>query len=252
MIVTQDMYADIAARYDRFHGEFGQHDPAVAGFFRQIFAAHQVESVLDCACGTGHHLPLFHSLGCEIVGSDISEAMLAQAKRNLAQLGLEVPLHRVDYRELHHHFDREFDAVMCLSSSILHMPSEAEALRAFESMRSVLRDGGILVLTQGTTDKQWQEKPRFILAVNERDFTRLFVIDYLGEGARYNILDIHHAEAKRDFEVWSVEYSRVYLRDDQERLLKASGFEAVDFYGSYAREPYDKEASNRLITVAQK
>ena len=250
--MTQELYAGIAARYDRFHGAFGQHDPSVAEFFRQLVAAHQVETVLDCACGTGHHLPLFHSLGCEVVGSDISEAMLAQAERNLAQAGLEVLLHRVDYRELPCHFDREFDAVMCLSSSILHMPTEADALRAFASMRSVLRYGGILVLTQGTTDKQWQQKPRFILAVNERDFTRLFVIDYLGEGARYNILDIHHGEAKRDFETWSVEYSRVYLRDDQERLLKTSGFETVDFYGTYGREPYDKETSNRLIAVAQK
>jgi ubiquinone/menaquinone biosynthesis C-methylase UbiE len=251
-MVTQELYAGIAARYDRFHGAFGQHDLSVAEFFRQLFAEHQMESVLDCACGTGHHLPLFHSLGCEVVGSDISEAMLAQAERNLAQAGLEVPLHQADYRELPRHFDREFDAVTCLSSSILHMPTEAEALRAFESMRSVLRDGGILVLTQGTTDKQWQERPRFILAVNERDFTRLFVIDYVGEGARYNILDIHHAEAERNFEVWSVEYSRIYLKDNQERLLKTSGFEMIDFYGSYRREPYDKETSNRLITVAQK
>ena len=108
------------------------------------------------------------------------------------------------------------------------------------------------MLTQGTTDKQWKEKPRFILAVNERDFTRLFVIDYLGEGARYNILDIHHTDQVRDFEVWSVAYSRVYLKDDQEKLLKASGFEMVDFYGSYRLEPYEKQTSNRLITVAQK
>ncbi|MGD1994465.1 MAG: class I SAM-dependent methyltransferase [Anaerolineae bacterium] len=250
--MSQDMYAGIAARYDLFHGEFGQVDPAVTEFFRQLFREHQVQSVLDCACGTGHDLPLFHSLDCEVVGSDISPAMLAQAERNLAEYGLQVPLHRVDYRKLPGYFDREFDAVMCLSSSILHMPTEADLLRAFQSMRAVLRDGGILVLTQGTTDKQWKEKPRFILAVNDSDFTRLFVIDYLGEGARYNILDIHHAETERDLEVWSVEYSRVYLRDDQERLLKASGFETIDFYGSYRREPYDKETSNRLIAVAQK
>ena len=249
---AEDMYAGIAARYDLFHGKFGEHAHAVTAFFRHLFREHNVQRVLDCACGTGQHLPLFHSFNCEVVGSDISEAMLGQARRNLAQVGLELLLHQVDYRELPRYFDREFDAVMCLSSSILHMPTEAEVLRAFQSMRGVLREGGVLVLTQGTTDKQWQEKPRFILAVNERDLTRLFVIDYVGEGARYNILDIHHADEARDLEVWSVEYSRVYLKDDQERLLKASGFEAIDFYGSYRREPYEKESSNRLIVVAQK
>jgi hypothetical protein len=42
------------------------------------------------------------------------------------------------------------------------------------------------------------------------------------------------------------------LKDDQERLLKASGFGAVDFYGTYRFDPYDKEASDRLIAVARK
>jgi glycine/sarcosine N-methyltransferase len=250
--MIQDLYEGIAERYDLFHGEFGKYDPVVTEFFRQLFVKHQVESVLDCACGTGQHLPLFHSLGCEVIGSDISDSMLAQAQKNLAEYGVEIPLQKADYRALPHHFDRQFDAVMCLSSSILHMPTEAEAIRAFESMREVLREGGILVLTQGTTDKQWQEKPRFILAINDRDFTRLFVIDYIGEGAKYNILDIHHTDEVRDFEVWSVEYSRIYLMDDQEKLLKASGFEVADFYGSYRFEPYEKQTSNRMITVAQK
>ena len=151
--MPRDMYEGFAERYDRFHAEFGTHDPALAGFFHRLFARHQVQSVLDCACGTGHYLPLFHSLGCQVVGSDLSKAMLAQAQKNLAGYGLEVPLHEVDFRELPSYFDRRFDAVMCLSSSILHMPTEADVLRAFRSMRDVLRAGGILVLTQGTTDR---------------------------------------------------------------------------------------------------
>ena len=250
--MSLDLYEGIADRYDLFHGEFGKHAPEIVSFFRQLFEANQVEGVLDCACGTGNDLTLFHSLGCEVAGSDISEAMLAQAERNLAQCGLNIPLLKLDYRQLPDHFDRQFDAVMCLSSSIFHMPTEAEVVRAFESMRGVLRPGGILVLTQGTTDRQWQEKPRFILAVNDRDLSRLFVIDYAGQGATYHVLDIVHTEEERDFKEWSTEYPRVFLRDDLEKLLKAGGFERVDFYGGYGYEPYDKEASARLIAVAFK
>jgi glycine/sarcosine N-methyltransferase len=247
-----DPYEGIADRYDLFHGEFGQHAPEVVSFFRQLFEENQLETVLDCACGTGNDLALFHSLGREVVGSDISESMLAQAERNLAQSGLSIPLLKLDYRQLPDHFDRRFDAVMCLSSSILHMPTEVEVVRAFESMRNVLRPGGILVLTQGTTDRQWQEKPRFILAINDRDLSRLFVIDYAGEGATYHVLDIVHTEEDRDFKEWSMKYPRVYLRDDLEKLLKAGGFERVDFYGGYGYEPYDKGTSARLIAVAFK
>lgn len=52
--------------------------------------------------------------------------------------------------------------------------------------------------------------------------------------------------------VWSVEYPHMYLRDDYERLLNAAGFDAIAFYGGYAFEPYDKDASGRLIIVARK
>lgn len=248
--MAQDQYEGFAGRYDLFHGEFDQHTSDEAAFFRALFARHQVQTVLDCACGTGRHLHLFHSLGLEVVGSDLSASMLAQARKNLVARELEIPLHRVDYRELPRRFDREFDAVVCLSSSILHMPDDEQVLRAFRSMRAILREGGILILTQGTTDRQWKEKPRFILAANTRDFSRLFVIDYLGPGARYNILDIHHGEERSELQTWSIEYPRMLLKDDQERLLGAAGFERIHFYGSYQFEPYDKASSHLLIAVA--
>lgn len=249
--MTWDPYAGFAERYDLFHGEFGQHNSEETGFFAELFARHQVQTVLDCACGTGQHLHLFHSLGYQVIGSDISPSMLEQAGVNLARLGLEIPLSPIDYRELPQHYAQTFDAVVCLSSSILHMPDDEQALQALRSMRSVLRPRGILVLTQGTTDRQWQEKPRFLAVTNTPDFTRLFVIDYEGEGARYNILDLYHTEERNELQTWSVTYPRILLRDDQERLLTAAGFASVDFYGSFEFEPYDKGTSRRLIAVAQ-
>lgn len=250
--MPQDAYEGFAERYDLFYGPFGEFDPTTVAFYRRLFTDHDVHSVLDCACGTGRHLPLFHSLGCKTVGSDISAAMLAQARRNLDDYGLNLPLHRVDFRELPSYFPPTFDAAMCLSSSMLHMPDDGQVLRALRSMHAVLRTSGILVLTQGTSDKQWAEKPRFLLAGGRESHTRLFVIDYLGEGARYHVLDIFHDDQGRRLETWSLEYPRIYLRDDQERLLKEAGFEHVKFYGSFDFDPYDKEGSIRLIAVAQK
>jgi glycine/sarcosine N-methyltransferase len=248
----EDPYAGMAERYDRFHGPFGEHNPGEVAFFRTLIQENRVRRALDCACGTGRHLHLLHSLGCAVVGSDLSGSMLAQAERNLAALSVSVPLFQVDYRELPEHFEQIFDAVLCLSSSILHMPSEAEVVRAFRSMRGVLRPEGILVLSQGTTDRQWAERPRFLLAVNEQDFSRLFVIDYEGPGAHYHVLDISHGVETRGLEVWSVHYPRVYLRDDQERLLHKAGFQRMAFYGTYGFDAYDKATSNLLIAVAWK
>ena len=165
--MSHDPCEGFAQRYDRFGGSFGEHDPNATVFFSKLVRERGVHRVLDCACGTGKDLHLFHTLGCEVMGSDVSASMLAQARANLAQCGLTVPLYQADYRELSRELPGPFDAVVCLSGSIMHMPDDIQVQRAFQSRRAVLREGGILVLTQGTTDKQWADKPRFILAIGD-------------------------------------------------------------------------------------
>jgi len=248
--VTYDLYEGFAERYDLPFGRLGEHAPSVVKFFRKLFTENNVHTILDCACGTGRHLFLFHSLGCKAFGSDASESMLAQARKNLAEHGVQLLLRQADYRDLPQHFRRRFDAVVCLGS-IGYMPDESEFLRAFKSMNKILHDGGIVILTTILTDKQWKERPRFVLTANTEDFSRLFVIDYLERAAQYNILDIFHSKEVCELKVWSAEIC-VLLRDEQERLLKAAGFHAVDFYGTFDFDPYIKEKSDKLITVAHK
>jgi glycine/sarcosine N-methyltransferase len=83
--MVPDPYEGFAERYDLAVGRWDEFDPAMAGFYRQIFGGNGVRTVLDCACGTGRHLLLFHSLGCKVWGSDVSESMLAQARKNLTR-----------------------------------------------------------------------------------------------------------------------------------------------------------------------
>lgn len=245
-----DPYANFAERYDLFFGAFDEHDPRKVEFFRQLFERHGVKRILDCACGTGRDLHLFSKLGVEAFGSDVSPSMLAQAERNLASHGLQVPLAEVDYRELPFTFATRFDAVVCLASAHFEMPDENELTRAFTSMRDVLRPGGVLVVSSGMSDKTWHEKPRFIPEVNRDDFTRLFVIDYLDTGARFNVLDLPHSGEENVMHVWSITYKKIFLHDDVEMSLKRAGFSSCTFYGSHLFEPYEKKASQMLIAVA--
>ena len=250
--MSKDQYRDFADRYDLFHGKFGEYKPVYRTFFQKLFVENKIHSVLDCACGTGHDLYLLYSLGCEVAGSDISESMLTRARKNLKSLDIKIPLQKIDYRLLHKHIKRKFDAVVCLSSSILHMSDKKEVIKAFLSIRRVLRDNGLLVITQGTTDKQWKQKSRFFLDSTRKDFSRLFVIDYLDRGARYNVIDIWHSKPKPDMKVWSVDYDQILLKDDYAKLLQLAGFRKIRFYGSYKFEPYSKKESNMLIAVAHK
>jgi ubiquinone/menaquinone biosynthesis C-methylase UbiE len=98
--MAHDLYEDIAGRYGLACGPIDPEDSAWTPFFRQLFTENHVQSVLDCACGTGRHLFLFHALGLEATGADASAAMLAQAGKNLALRDAEIPQHLVDYRRL--------------------------------------------------------------------------------------------------------------------------------------------------------
>jgi glycine/sarcosine N-methyltransferase len=250
--MENDTYKEFADRYDLFFDNKDESDPLRRQFFSRIFEEYKVRSVLDCACGTGRDLILFKSLGCQVLGSDISDSMLAQARNNFSDRGMQITLVKADYRELPDHFSSKFDAIVCLSTAISEMQNETEVLNAFGSMYQVLNEGGILVMTQGTTDKQMKDKPRFLPMVNNPDFSRISVIDYFKKGARYNILDIFHDKDNFDFKIWSIDYKQILLKDDFDKLLKTTGFKKIDFYADFNLEPYDKKSSNRLITIAKK
>ncbi len=243
-----DIYADFVERYELFY----KSDPNIETFFAALFAKYRIKTVLDCACGTGRELMLFDKLGCTVIGSDLSDAMLAQARRNLTEASVDIPLHKADFRELPQHFFQRFDAVVCWSAAIIHVPNDGEARRAFQSMHGVLNTGGILVLDQGITDKRWNDKNRFALNRSSADMSRLYVIDYTGErDCRYHVLDVFHRADRKELKVWTTD-AHVLLRDDQENMLKAAGFKSIEFFGTYDFGPYEKDTSLRLIAIAQK
>jgi SAM-dependent methyltransferase len=239
-------YDEVAARYDLMKRE----DPARVGFFRRLFARYGVNRVLDCACGTGWDLVLFHGLGCDVQGSDLSGAMLAQAQRRLAEAGLDIPLRQADFCQLEAFFPAEFDAVVCLGNSINEPLDDADTLRALRSMRAVLRQGGILVFDQGQTDATMADPPPFAPIVNERDFTRLFVMDYEERVMVVHMFDFVHTEEVQEFRHNAFRI-RLRLRDSWEEMLRQAGFAGVEFFGDWAGTPYDKEQSKRLIAVAK-
>jgi SAM-dependent methyltransferase len=242
-----DAYEGFAERYDWMK----QENPVRQEFFRQLFARHNVARVLDCACGTGRDLIMLHWMGFQASGSDLSDAMLTEARKNLAQAQADIPIQKVDYRDLPSHWDTEFDAVVCLTNSINEPLKDTETLRALRSMKSVLRPGGILVFDQGQSDASMRNPPRFAPILNNRDFTRFFAIDYSGDIQTVHIFDFIHTQEACDFHHVTIRI-RIRLRDSWNQILGEAGFAEVEFFGDWDSTPYDRESSRRLIAVAKR
>ncbi|MCL2539717.1 MAG: class I SAM-dependent methyltransferase [Oscillospiraceae bacterium] len=246
----EDPYRDFAYDYDLF-GEAEQYIGREYTFFRRLFDMYGVKSVLDCACGTGRHLFAFHQMGLKTAGSDLSPSMLDVAEKYLLGKALDLSLKQCDFRWLERCFEARFDAVVCLSTSLPHLHSDEDLIQALSSMRARLNPGGILVLTQGTTDLEVSQGSPVEVVVNKPDFTRVFIKDMGAPIFSIKILDIFHSAHRVGHNLYDMRY-RLLLCDEYSRLLDEAGFKKAVFLGDYEMGRYRPTQSERLIVVAEK
>jgi glycine/sarcosine N-methyltransferase len=245
-----DPYETFADRYELFYDKFDEPDGNRVQFFRDLFEQYGVKRVLDCACGTGNDLYWLEQTCSRTVGADTSRSMLRRTRKNLARHDVHLPLVRADFRASPFRMG-SFDSVLCLTTSLPHLANEHEVRVALHDICGLLRDDGILVLSQGITDKLLRDRPRFIPEINRPDVSRVFVIDYDDESVVIHVLDLVHGPEHEEFFVDSFEYF-VLRTSDYSRLLGDAGFSEVYFFSGFSTEPYEPASSAHLVVVARK
>lgn len=100
--------------------------------------------LLDVGCGTGKSFLAMVKRGWDVVGCDISPAMLAIAREKAG----DVPLHVADVRELP--VFGEFDLVWALNDTLNYVMSEGELEAALAGMKANLGRGGVLLFDLNT------------------------------------------------------------------------------------------------------
>jgi ubiquinone/menaquinone biosynthesis C-methylase UbiE len=103
---------------------------------REWACGHLEGDVLEIAIGTGRNMPLYPE-GVRITGIELSEEMLALARRRAQRLGADVELHAGDAQNLPF-ADSTFETVL-ISFALCTIPDDRRA--ASEAFR-VLRPGG--------------------------------------------------------------------------------------------------------------
>jgi len=219
-------------------------------FFETLVKKYSVLKVLDCACGTGLHLSMFHDMGLTCFGSDLSKDMLERAKQNLA--GKYIPLKVEDFRNLGNSWSETYDMVTCLTTSLPHMLTDDDIVAALTSMYDRLNTGGILVITNGISDSLLNRKPSFIPARVNKNDAFYFVCEYRDETTMtFHILYIKKTEESFDHLFTSITYNAM-KKAVLERCFGQTKFTTVSYYGDYDMSAYDIESSPGLIVVAEK
>lgn len=145
-------YGRTAHVYDLIYDASGKDYAAEAAHIRDLIKARRprAASLLDVACGTGLHLAHLREW-FEVTGVDGELGMLLEARKRLRG----VDLVEADMRSFH--LEREFDAVVCLSSSIGYMRDRDELGQAIRTMADHVLPGGVLVVDGWVRPDAWIE-----------------------------------------------------------------------------------------------
>jgi SAM-dependent methyltransferase len=203
--------------------------------------------VLDLCCGQGRHSLELARRGFQVVGVDLSEALLYAARKRAESEGLSVTFLHCDMREID--FADEFDAVINMFTSFGYLESEAEDEKVLGKVAQALKSGGKFLLDVVNRDRlvrdfqarEWHAADEGWLVLEERTFDHLSGrmetrwVCVARDGVRYERLS-------------SV---RLYTTSELRTMLERAGLKVTNLFGDYDGSPYSWD-SQRLIVVACK
>jgi SAM-dependent methyltransferase len=135
------MFDASAEYYDLIYSTFKDYAleaTQIADLLRQLNP--QCRTVLDVACGTGQHARLLSAKGFSVEGLDLSAAFVSIARKKHPG-GRFFEADMTDF-----HFRRQYDAVLCLFSSIGYLRTLDRVKAAFMCFREHLAPDGVLVV----------------------------------------------------------------------------------------------------------
>lgn len=221
-------------------------------FYRHIFEARGVRSVLDCACGSGRHADMFASWGLDVLGTDISARMIEQASRlfpprpNLAWRVL--PFDRLE------EIGRTFDAVVCPGNSLALAHGRDARRRALASMLAATSPGGIVIIHLLNLWRLPEARLdlRGVVRTRRPDGLHLLIktAHRVGSTGHMGVIDapVDSDQPPRLATATVDAIPADILRED----MQAVGWRVLDLFGDYHARPYDPDHSPELLALAEK
>lgn len=242
-----DPYKEIAADFDRLT-RFDDRIERERPIFEALLKEHGWRKVVDAGCGSGLHAVLLAQLGVEVVGIDISEAMLERAKENASRYGVTVKFVQSDLAAAE--LQGQYDAVISLGNTFALLLGADTLESVLHRFHSWLRPGGNL-LVQMLNFERILGKRRRLIAANEVDDT-IFVryYDFSGPLLRFNLLRLRDGDSDpSQGHTTSDHYP--WQRKELMPALKKHGFSA-SFWGDLKQTPFDPDESDNLVIFASR
>lgn len=227
-------YNQIAEKYDFIFPL----SPAHKTFFARELHG---KTILDVGAATGNLTAYLSSQGYEVTAIDLSERLIAKA----AEKGVTVQqLNMLTIDEL-----PTFDNIVCIGNTLPHLDSKTSVQLFLQKAYRQLTQGGKLVLQLVNFQKYFAQQQGDCLGnlpLIENDKVKFERYYYLNEEGKIRFKTILDDTIKNE------ELLQPIFADQLTEWLTQIGFQAINLYGNFKKDPFDKEKSMALIVTAVK
>ena len=187
-----------------------------------------IVSLAVYGCGTGKHDRCFEQLGYKIHGIDMSDDMVAEARKASDTIEYEV----ADIRT--YEPKEKYDAVVSLFHVMSYQNGNEDICNAFTAARKALNVGGIFLFDVWYGPGVLSDPPALRVKKVEEEEFRLWRIARPEIHANTNIVDVNYemlVTDKKTNSLHTIEEShhmRYFFKPELEQFLQIAGFELID------------------------
>ncbi len=193
--------------------------------------------ILDLACGKGRHSIYLSQLGFNVLGADLSENSINEAKKNTnTNLSFEVHDMRLPFEE-------KFDAIFNLFTSFGYFESDDDNLTTLIAIKESLSEYGFAVIDFMNVNHVIPNLvPEETKTIDDITFNiKKYVkdnhihkeINFENNGEKYNYTEKVQALTLQDFQ----------------SMMEQAGIYLLDIFGDYKLKKFHKTESERLIMI---
>lgn len=196
---------------------------------------------LDLACGKGRHAKYLSENGLNVIGLDLSENSIKEAKKFESE-NLKFDTH--DMREVYK--ENYFDCVFNLFTSFGYFDSNKDNIKVLTSIHQMLKKNGTLVIDFMNAEKVINNLVKQeVKTIDDIDFniSRKFDGEHIFKNIRFN-------DKNEQFDF--TERVQALRKNDFEEMLTATGFKINYTFGDFLLNEFNIEKSSRLIIIASK
>jgi SAM-dependent methyltransferase len=247
MLNNQEFFDVLSNQYDSMI-PFVKATERKEEIFKSLLKAN-INTVADIGCGTGSDSLALARLGYKVTSFDPSAEMLNKLKLNEQRFKLNVDSYQFGAAQIPDDFKNKFDVVISFGNSFANIPTN-EFERAVSKCFSLLKDKGELYIQILNYEKILFEKKRIVSITSGEDkyFVRFY--DFSENQIVFNILQFDKSKPTDHHLISTKIYP--HSSDDFEKALKKTGFNTVNFFGSFKFTSFDPQKSNDLIITAAK